>query len=156
MLLALVAAATLTIGIDGVLAEPTTELRAQTRVAILLPNALPVVDRRIKLHATGSGSRDRYTFRLTTTPDCDANFCYVATFSARKGKGRMTGRAIGLAKGRKGRFHPMSCGASCSPASITWRERGATYTLEAMIPLKADQRAALRKLANSAIKRGPR
>jgi hypothetical protein len=149
-------AATPTIGLDRVLAEPTAQVRPLTRLAILLPKALPAASKDLQLYATASAGRNRYEFRLTSTPSCTANYCYAATFSARKGNARLTGRAVKLAKGRKARYQEMSCGASCAPASIAWRERGATYRLEAMIPIEANQSARLRAMANSAIKRGAR
>jgi hypothetical protein len=48
----------------------------------------------------------------------------------------------------------LSCGASCSPPSIEWRERGATYRIQAKV--LGSERRAPAKLANSAIRRGPR
>ncbi len=56
-----------------------------------------------------------------------------------------------LANGRKGRYLPMSCGASCSPPSVVWKERGVVYEISADAT-----RAQLVRMANSAIKRGPR
>jgi hypothetical protein len=156
LLLAGAVAATPTISIDKLLRKPTTQVRSQTKLAILLPKRLPVISTDVTLYAKATGGRDRYAFTLSTTPDCTANYCYAATFSARKGSARLTGRSVALTKHRKGAYHEMSCGASCAPASISWKERGATYTLEAMIPLESDQRSVLVELANSAIKRGAR
>jgi hypothetical protein len=156
LLAALALAATPTVDLDKLLAKPRTQVRSQTKLAILLPKKLPVAVADTKLYAKATGSRDAYTFRLTSTPDCDANYCYAATFSAQKGGGALSGRAVKLIRGRAARYHPMSCGASCAPASIAWKERGATYTLEAMIPLASDQKKLLSDMANAAIKRGPR
>ena len=61
-----------------------------------------------------------------------------------------------LAKGRQGRYQPLSCGASCSPPSISWKERGVTYTIQAKVVGKQTDRALLVKMANEAIRQGPR
>ena len=61
-----------------------------------------------------------------------------------------------LANGRNGRFQPMGCGASCSPPSISWKERGVTYTIQAKVIGKQSDRALLVKMANEAIRQGPR
>ena len=58
---------------------------------------------------------------------------------------------MALPRGRNGRFHPLSCGASCSPASIEWRERGALYSIQAKVA-----RRELVRMASSAIRNGPR
>jgi hypothetical protein len=156
LLLAGAVAATPTVGLDKVLAKPTTKVRSQTKLAILLPKRLPVVKTNVKLYATGSGSYERYSFRVTTTRDCTANFCFAATFAAELGSRKLTGRKVSLTKGRKGIYTEMSCGASCAPATIAWKERHTTYSIEAMIPVDADQRAELAAMANSAIRRGAR
>lgn len=150
---ALVLAATPTISLDKVLAKPTTKVRSQTKLSILLPKSFPINDAATKLYANGDGSRDRYTFRLTTTRTCEANYCFAASFSAERGIRKASGGTrVALAKGRKGTYWKLSCGASCAPAVLTWTERGATYTIEAMVTKSADMKA----MANQAIKRGPR
>ena len=54
-------------------------------------------------------------------------------------------------KGRKGRYIPLSCGASCSPPSVVWKERGVVYEISTDAT-----RAQLVRMANSAIRTGPR
>lgn len=150
---ALVLAATPTISLDKVLAKPTTKVRSQTKLSILLPKSFPTNDTAIKLYAKGDGSRDRYTFRLTTTRSCEANYCFAAAFHAERGAAKLPGGTrVKLAKGRKGTYWKLSCGASCAPAVISWTERGATYAIEAMVKGSAGMKA----MANEAIKRGPR
>ena len=61
-----------------------------------------------------------------------------------------------LARGRVGRFKPLSCGGSCAPPTIEWSERGATYRIEAKVGTEATERRVLRRMANSAIRKGPR
>jgi hypothetical protein len=60
---------------------------------------------------------------------------------------RLTGRRVTLAKGITGYFVDFGCGANCSDATLTWRQKGVQYTLG----LKAGKRESLIKMANSAI-----
>jgi hypothetical protein len=55
-----------------------------------------------------------------------------------------------------GRFTPLSCGASCSPPRIEWSERGATYGIQANVGTQRTERRILVRMANSAIRTGPR
>jgi hypothetical protein len=45
----------------------------------------------------------------------------------------------------------LTCGASCSPPSIEWRERGATFSIQAKV-----RGRRLVEMANSAIRNGAR
>ena len=51
----------------------------------------------------------------------------------REGRKPFGRRKVTLTKGRKGRYQPLSCGGSCSPPSISWKERGVTYTIQAKV-----------------------
>ena len=84
-----------------------------------------------------------------------ATACFVAEFAARRGGTPGGDQAVRLARGRSGFFTPRSCGASCSPPSIEWRERGAVYRIQAKVAERRVRRSLVR-LANSAIRRGPR
>ena len=88
---------------------------------------------------------------MRTVKICSANACAVATFSAMKGIDVYGDRKVTLAKGRKGRYTPLSCGGSCSPPSVVWKERGVVYEISTDAT-----RAQLVKMANSAIRKGPR
>ena len=151
----LAAAATAIALLPGVLTTTVGEVKQQTPLPILLPSSFysdfdPV-------YPYGSGDKRSYDVGVAAAPDCGgANACFAASFSAVKGgkpygKGKAT-----LAKGRHGRFQPLSCGASCSPPSISWKERGVTYTIQAKVVGKPSDRALLVKMANEAIKQGPR
>ena len=72
-----------------------------------------------------------------------------------RGKARGPRKAT-LAKGRKGRFKPLTCGASCSAPSIEWKERGIVYRIAANVGTKRTERKLLVRMANQAIRRGPR
>jgi hypothetical protein len=141
--------------LPGVLTDTVTEVKQQTPLPILLPdNFYSDFD---PVYPSGTGSKQEYSIGLAGAPDCGgANACFAADFRAVKGgkpygKGKAT-----LAKGRHGRYQPLGCGASCSPPSISWKERGVTYTIQAKVVGKQSDRALLVKMANEAIRQGPR
>jgi hypothetical protein len=56
----------------------------------------------------------------------------------------------------RGVYRPLSCGASCSPPSIAWVQRGARYDMQVRVDAtKSRERAAMVALANSAIRSKP-
>jgi hypothetical protein len=141
--------------LPGVLTGTVSEVKQQTPLPILGPsNFYSDFD---DLHPYGGGDKKSYDLGVAAAPDCGgATACFAASFSAEKG-GTPFGRGkVTLAKGRHGRYQPMGCGASCSPPSISWKERGVTYTIQAKVVGKPSDRALLVKMANEAIKQGPR
>jgi hypothetical protein len=141
--------------LPGLLTGTVDDVKRQTPLPILVSeNFYSDFD---DLYPYGGGSAKEYALGVAAAPDCGgAGACFAASFSAEKGgrpfgKGRAT-----LAKGRKGRFQPMGCGASCSPPSISWKERGVTYTIQAKVLGRQSDRALLVRMANEAIRRGPR
>jgi hypothetical protein len=141
--------------LPGLLSPTLDEVRPKTSLPILLPDR--ITTEFDELHASGKGSRNRYAFDLGAVPDCGgATACFAASFSARKGGKPRGPRTATLIRGRKGRFTPLRCGASCSPPSISWKERGVVYTIQARVGTQRTERRLLIKLANEAIRRGPR
>jgi hypothetical protein len=141
--------------LPGLLTGTVDQVNPKTPLPILLPdNFYSDFD---PLYPSGTGGKKSYSIGLAAAEDCNgANACFAADFSGRKGgapfgKGKAT-----LAKGRKGRFQPLSCGASCSPPSISWKERGVTYSIQAKVSGDKSDRQLLIKMANEAIRRGPR
>jgi hypothetical protein len=141
--------------LPGLLTGTVNEVKDQTPLPVLVSdNFYSDFD---PLYPIGSGDRRGYTIGLHAAPDCNgANACFAAEFRAEKG-GRPFGRGkVTLTKGRKGRYQPLSCGASCSPPSISWKERGVTYSIQAKVVGRQTDRQLLTKMANEAIRRGPR
>ncbi|RKQ91419.1 hypothetical protein C8N24_1241 [Solirubrobacter pauli] len=136
--------------LPGLLTPTVAEVKQKTTIPVLLPSTF---QHKGRLFANGIGDPSMYRIQLTSTKDCQANYCSVAWFTAEAGIQLRGGKAITLAKGRKGRYWPMSCGASCAPARISWREQetGIVYGIES-----GKSRSRLVTLAKSAIKRGPR
>jgi hypothetical protein len=152
----MLAAAFATIALlPGLLTSTVADVKQQTPLPILAPdNFYSDFD---ELYPYGGGSEKEYSLGVTAAPDCGgANACFAADFRAEKG-GKPFGRGkVTLTKGRHGRYQPLSCGASCSPPSISWKERGVTYTIQAKVVGKKTDRQLLAKMANEAIRKGPR
>jgi hypothetical protein len=152
----MLAAAFATIALlPGLLTTTVADVKQQTPLPILAPdNFYSDFD---DLYAYGDGSEKEYSLGVSAAPDCGgANACFAADFRAQKG-GKPFGRGkVTLTKGRHGRYQPLSCGASCSPPSISWKERGVTYTLQAKVVGRKTDRQLLAKMANEAIRKGPR
>ncbi|HEY6888030.1 MAG TPA: hypothetical protein VI300_09630 [Solirubrobacter sp.] len=141
--------------LPGLLTGTVDTVKTQTPLPVLLPsNFYSDFD---PLYPYGGGTKKSYDIGVAAAPDCGgANACFAASFSGEKG-GSPYGRGkVTLAKGRHGRYQPLGCGASCSPPSISWKERGVTYTIQAKVVGKQTDRALLVKMANEAITQGPR
>jgi hypothetical protein len=146
--------ATLTL-LPGLLSMPVQDLKSETSLPILVPDKM--VTEADELYPSIDGNSRRYTISIGAAPDCGgATACFVADFSATKGGRPFGERKVKLTKGRTGRFQPLSCGASCSPPSIEWRERGVVYRLQANVGAQSMERKRLVRMANEAIRRGPR
>ena len=141
--------------LNALFAGTLPDVKAKTSIPILLPDKMPSdFD---ALYPSGFGSRREYSIGLGAVKDCGgATACFVADFSGRKG-GKPFGRGkVTLTGGRHGRYQPLSCGASCSPPSISWKQGGATYSIQANVGTQKTSRRILVKMANEAIKHGPR
>jgi hypothetical protein len=139
-----------TIDVPELFADQLPKLKERSAVPILLPQRMP--DRFDDHFPTGFGKPRRWGLQVGAVEDCGgATACFIASFSAREGGTPFGPRKVDLARGRTGRFKPLTCGASCSPPSIEWRQRGATYRIQA----KFRGRKVI-QMANSAIRNGPR
>ena len=136
-------------------AKVLPRVKAHTRVPVLLPDRMPYED--AKLYASGSGHRRAWELSLAAAPGCGgATACFVASFWAQKG-GRPSGtRRVTLRGGRVGWFRPLSCGASCSPPTISWSEHKAAYWIQANVGSQSTERRILVRMANEAIHAGRR
>jgi hypothetical protein len=141
--------------LNALFAAALPQVKAKTTIPVLLPDAMPT--EMASLYPSSFAARRSYSLGLAGVPDCGgANACFEADFSARKG-GRPYGpRTATLARGRHGRFKPLTCGGSCSPPSMEWKERGVTYRIQANVGDKRTERRILVRMANQAIRRGPR
>ena len=142
--------ATRSVDLPRLFATQLERARVQTEVPLLLPQTMTSGFRR--LYPEGRARPNAWRFDIGAARDCNqATACFVAEFKAVR-DGRPSGRrTIRLNRGRTGYYRPLSCGASCAPPSIEWRERHALYSIEAKVTKRE-----LVRMANSAIRNGPR
>jgi hypothetical protein len=155
-LLAALAVVAPTADLNALFAGTLPAVKAKTSIPILYPDSMPSDFE--ALYASGVGATREYSIGLADAPDCGgANACFVADFSARKGGAPFGRGKVTLRGGRHGRYQPLSCGASCSQPSISWKQGGVTYSIQANVEAsKATDRQTLVKLADDAIAHGPR
>ena len=141
--------------LPGLLTPTVAEVKTQTPLPILLPDRFP--SDYDELYPYGGGSEKEYAIGLSAAPECGgADACFVASFSAQRGGEPWGPRTATLAKGIQGRYKPLTCGGSCSPPTIEWKQRGVTYRIQANVGTKRTERRLMVKMANEAIRRGPR
>jgi hypothetical protein len=141
--------------LNALFAHALPKVKARTQIAVLLPDTMPTEARH--LFPEHWQTKTSYTLSLGAVRHCgEATACFEADFMGQKGGTPFGSKAVKLARGRHGRFKPLSCGASCSPPAVSWRERGATYTIQANVGTGKTERRILVAMANEAIRRGPR
>ncbi len=130
-------------------------IKQQTTVPVLLPQTLRVDARR--LHPSGGAGRAGWDLQLGSVARCGgATACFVASFTAQRNERPHFRQRVRLRGGRTGYFKPLTCGASCSPPIIEWRRKSVLYAIQARVGSARTERRELVRLANSAIRRGPR
>jgi hypothetical protein len=132
------------------------KVKSQTKVAILLPARLATAGRPPKLYATGAGAGATWDLELGGAPNCGgANACFIASFEGKRG-GTLPRRSnLRLANDDPAVYHPISCGASCAPATLWFVHEGVLYTWQLKDAPK-NAKTMLKKAAEAAIAAGPR
>ena len=121
---------------------------------VLLPRALALDAKH--LYPSGGPSGKRYDIEIGAVKNCSgADACFVADFIAGPGT-TVFGQRVTVTGATKAAFHPLSCGASCSPPQIMFIVHGVRYTIQANLKTAKGDRAALIAAAASAIAAGPR
>jgi hypothetical protein len=122
---------------------------------VLLPSSLPLDVKHP--YPTGGPSGKRYDLEIGAVKNCQgADACFVADFLAAPGTS-VFGKKVTVKGATKAGYHPLSCGASCSPPQIQFVVHGITYTIQANLKKTAKgDRATLIGAAESAISAGPR
>jgi hypothetical protein len=156
---ALIAAAPATAAAPGIdvprlLAARTAAVNAAGGVPVLLPDRLAFPPRGMR--GQGGPTPSGYSMTIGAAGCGGANACTVARFDADTSVAPQGRRRVRLARGRVGRFTPLSCGASCAPARIEWRQAGTTYLIAAKVGGPRTERIFLVRMANQAILAGPR
>ena len=147
-------AATYIYDVPNLVERPLKAVKKATSIDVLLPSQF--TSDRPKLYSEGRGRGGTYRFDIGAVRRCGgANACFIASFRAKRGGKPSNPRKVKL-KGRHGYFQPLSCGASCAPASIQWVKKGVLYTIEGKFGTKKTERRVFTRLANSALRQGPR
>ena len=143
--------------IKRLLREDVRRVAPLTDVPIRLPARMDL-DYDKGAFGWGSGTKRRYSFGVDATEECGANACFLASFSGERGGRPAFRRTVRLANGITGHYKPLTCGGSCSPPMIQWRQRRVLYSIQAKVGVsgRAKQRRAMVRAANSAIRSTPR
>jgi hypothetical protein len=141
--------------VPDLLSAQVARIAQRSSAPVLLPSRLATEQAR--LYPSGGVDSTGYDLELGAVRGCGgATACFVASFIAERGGTLAGGRRVALSNGRTGRFFALSCGGSCSPPRIAWRERGYLYRIQANVGTQGTERRELTRLANSAIINGPR
>jgi hypothetical protein len=141
--------------LPGLLTPTVDQVKTETPLPLRVPSSVPSDYE--ALYPYGGGREREYALGLSAAPDCGgAGACFVAAFSAHRGGKPHGPRKATLARGIRGRYKPLSCGASCAPPTIEWKQRGVVYRIEANVGTKHTERRLMVRMANEAIRQGPR
>jgi hypothetical protein len=132
------------------------KVSAKSGLAVRLPSKIHVFVNPKKTFAEGSSTKKSYVLDLVAAKPCHgANACFLAGFSAVRGGKPAYKKTVSLTRGITGYFKPITCGASCSPATIQWKQGKVLYEIQNKGAVKPEK-AGMAKLANSAIRGGRR
>jgi hypothetical protein len=132
------------------------KVKRVTSAPVLLPGRLPLGGS-YRLYATGGASRSSWELTLAGAPRCgNANACFVASFAGTRGATLPWRRNATLRNGDPAAYKPITCGASCSPASFWFVHAGVLYSWQVKDLASTNARAAFVRLANDALVAGPR
>jgi hypothetical protein len=137
-----------------------TKLADLTAAPLVLPSILPL-DYGGRVYTMAGPEGRGWSIALAATRNCGgANACTLGSLEATRSARRLgagDGQRVRLITGQVGRYQPLSCGASCSPPSITFRF--GAYVVEYQLKIAAGpkrERASMIAIANSALRAGPR
>ena len=132
------------------------KVKEKSGLPVLLPQRMWVPVRPSRSYPAAAATEKAYVLELDAARGCNgANACFIAQFSGERDGKFSFKRKVQLTHGIVGRWHPVQCGASCAPAFIQWKEFGVLYEIQNKGVGKHEKRW-MQKLANSAIRNGPR
>jgi hypothetical protein len=132
------------------------KVKEKSGLPVLLPEKLYTGFRPSRVFPESVANEKSYSLALSAARNCHfANACFIASFDAERDGKFSFKRKVKLTHGIHGRWQPIRCGASCAPAFIQWKEFGVLYTIEDKVVGKHEKRW-MQKIANSAIRNGPR
>ncbi|HXP40020.1 MAG TPA: hypothetical protein VN833_07095 [Candidatus Acidoferrales bacterium] len=138
-----------------------TEVKAKTKVPVLLPSELPFYD--VKHATVDKAAAGEYSISLYFELG-EGNAGFAASFGAsdnsRYSPQELPNvREVKLATGITGFFRPVNCGGSCAPANLWWKEESVLYQIQLKLPPampEQNQQRMITAAANSSILAGPR
>lgn len=152
-----------TAGDTGVVSPPKIfkkqlrQVTANSGIDVYLPSSLRVYTEPTRVRGEFGVTEGSYDLGLGAGRNCGgANACYLANFTGVRGGAPGHRKKVKLTGGRTGYWKGITCGASCSPAEIQWLEGDVLYSIATKGVSLKQEKATLVKLANSAIKAGPR
>jgi hypothetical protein len=146
-----------TVNVPNKFAKLIPKVSKKSGLDVLLPEQVSTYVKPSKTTASGSATRKRYELILGAAPNCNgANVCLVAYFAGERGGKPSYKRTVKLTNGITGYFKPLTCGASCSPPLVQWVQNGTLYEIQFKGSDDKHEKRTMIRLANSAIKHGPR
>ena len=131
------------------------KVEKKSGLSVRLPSAVRVYFRRT--YATAFATRRTYRLDLGAARGCNgATACFIASFAGTRGGKPAVRRTVQLTRGITGYFKPVTCGASCSPAFVQWKEERVLYEISYKGASSRREKATMVALANSAIRGGDR
>jgi hypothetical protein len=133
------------------------EIKSKSGLDVRLPSTIPSYVKARSVYPNGSATRKSYDLELGAGKNCNgANACFIAAFQATRGGKPAFRTKVSLVNGITGYFKPVTCGASCSPSFIQWKEGKVLYEIELKGLASSKEKSGMKKLANSAIRGGDR
>jgi hypothetical protein len=156
-------AAPATAGDTAVISPPSIfkkdlpDVKSASGLDVYLPSHMRVFTAKRRVKGNTTTESGFYDLELGIGSRCNgANACFIGNFTGTRGVEPAFARKARLTGGRTGYWKGITCGASCSPAEIQWVENDVLYTIATKSVSVKKEKATLVKLANSAIKAGPR
>jgi hypothetical protein len=144
-----------------VLASVLLQVRAKSRMSVLLPTELPQPFGRAKHAVIERAGPGEYAISLYYQMNVgDAGFAalFAANANPKDSPAELGNvRVVKLARGLRGYFRPVS--GSRAPANLWWEESGALYQIQLKLRSslrEGDQEKTMTAVADSAILAGPR
>jgi hypothetical protein len=152
-----------TAGDTGIVSPPKifktklAKVKADSQLDVFLPSRMRVFTRPSRVRGDVTATDGSYNLDLGIGSRCrGANACFLANFTGTRGEKPAFRKKAKLTGGHTGYWKGITCGASCSPAEIQWVEGDVLYSVATKSVTQNGEKATLVKLANSAIKAGPR
>jgi hypothetical protein len=150
------AAAVTRVNVPTVAAKQIQRIAARSALPIYLPTSFRINGNNVRAFPSQASDATSWSLSFAYVRNCGgAGACSMAAFYAVKRKKLWEPANVTLAKGVRGRYNPISCGASCGPASISFVRDGVLYEFNVEDPAPKIKQTMI-GMANQAINYGPR